>query len=58
MDGWMMQTKEGRKLAEFIDAALAITACALFIGMFFVVLIQLRPGIQAWIKTAQGWLFG
>ena len=57
MEGWLMRTEEGRKLAELIDGILAFTACVLFIGLGLVILIQFRPDIQAGIRFIQEAIF-
>ena len=57
MEGWLMRTEEGRKLAELIEGILAFTACVLFIGLGLVILIQFRPDIQAGIRFIQEAIF-
>ncbi len=53
-----MRTQEGKRLAEFIDDALAFFACVLFIAAGMMTWIAFRPDIQDALRVAQGWLFG
>jgi uncharacterized membrane protein YqgA involved in biofilm formation len=58
MEGWLMRTEEGRKLAEFFDSALIFLACCLGIGVGMVALITFRPEIRAALRAAEIAVFG